>query len=674
MYSAFQQKRASEEILKMQDEAVVAAKRYGLDPFPVIPIECPHTVLLMVASQSGFPQRYPHWRFGMDFEKLSKQHTHGLGRIYELVVNNNPSYAYLLSSNSRSSNRRVISHVQAHSDFFKNNIFFKRTNRNMINRMANHKVRIENYMKELGQDTVEDFIDTCLSLDNLIDTSLMFMGDGEPDPEALAEEDPEISGLSETEFIAHQICKRYGCVVPSHVDENAFDNYLSSYIKNSKEAKELKEKFREEYRERKNDRSFPRKPIKDVLQFLVGHAPLQRWQMDVLSIIREEQYYFVPQAMTKIMNEGWAVFFDTLMMDGHDKTNTYQIENSQDALMRTDETLELAQMTSHVIGDNTRMNPYGLGYVLFQDIEHRWNRGMHGEVYDSCDDIDIIDRWDDYVIFNNLQESSGSDNGSFMENWAKYLSFSRWHAKRKKDPKSAVGYLEAPDLWNRLFDPDSNCPLERTRGVRKTLDRVLDEIEEFEQEYETIKEDKDLWIEPSWHDYHREFPGRIDVGLGRQKIFEVSRTHCDLTFISSFMTFDMAYRNNLFRLREMKGKAMQMPDGSIREITWQDIQKNFYGAKQQLIFQLTNNGNPEIELVDANHDNRGEIMLKHVFRGLPLDRQYAEDTLRNLEEIWKKPVNITTYEEKEGYLKEIILRCEEGEIEDDLSEFPTLTP
>ena len=40
--------------------------------------------------------------------------------------------------------------------------------------------------------------------------------------------------------------------------------------------------------------------------FLLDHAPLERWERDVLAVIREEAYYFVPQMQTKIMNEGWA--------------------------------------------------------------------------------------------------------------------------------------------------------------------------------------------------------------------------------------------------------------------------------------------------------------------------------------------------------------------------------
>ena len=46
---------------------------------------------------------------------------------------------------------------------------------------------------------------------------------------------------------------------------------------------------------------FPERPEKDVLLFLIEHAPLKNWQRDILSIVRDEAYYFYPQAQTKII-------------------------------------------------------------------------------------------------------------------------------------------------------------------------------------------------------------------------------------------------------------------------------------------------------------------------------------------------------------------------------------
>jgi len=64
-----------------------------------------------VAAYDGFPSRYPHWRFGMEYERLSKSYAWGLHRIYEMVINTDPCYAYLLTSNLEVDQRLVMAHV-----------------------------------------------------------------------------------------------------------------------------------------------------------------------------------------------------------------------------------------------------------------------------------------------------------------------------------------------------------------------------------------------------------------------------------------------------------------------------------------------------------------------------------------------------------------------------------
>ena len=52
-----------------------------------------------IAAYGGFPTRYPHWSFGMSYEELRKGYDYGLSKIYEMVINNDPCYAYLMRSN-----------------------------------------------------------------------------------------------------------------------------------------------------------------------------------------------------------------------------------------------------------------------------------------------------------------------------------------------------------------------------------------------------------------------------------------------------------------------------------------------------------------------------------------------------------------------------------------------
>jgi hypothetical protein len=139
------------------------ARQEGLDFFDTIFEMLDFDQINQIAAYGGFPQRYPHWRFGMEYEKLRKQHSYGLGKIYEMVINNDPCYAYLLNDNEFVDQKTVMAHVYGHCDFFKNNVWFSKTNRKMMDGMANHATRIHRHIDREGFETVEQFIDVCLS-------------------------------------------------------------------------------------------------------------------------------------------------------------------------------------------------------------------------------------------------------------------------------------------------------------------------------------------------------------------------------------------------------------------------------------------------------------------------------------------------------------------------------
>ena len=103
------------------------AAEAGLDFFPTVFEILTYDQMNEIAAYGGFPNRYPHWRFGMEYERLAKSYEYGLSKIYEMVINNNPSYAYLLEGNSLVDQKLVMAHVYAHVDFFKNNFCFRST-------------------------------------------------------------------------------------------------------------------------------------------------------------------------------------------------------------------------------------------------------------------------------------------------------------------------------------------------------------------------------------------------------------------------------------------------------------------------------------------------------------------------------------------------------------------
>ena len=121
------------------------------------------------------------------------------------------------------------------------------------------------------------------------------------------------------------------------------------------------------------------------------------------------------------------------------------------------------------------------------------------------------------------------------------------------------------------------------------------------------------------------------LGLGREKIFEVRKIYNDVTFIESFLTPEFCARHKLFSFEFNRASNH-----------YEIASREFKIIKEKLLFHLTNFGQPFIEVVDANYDNRAELLLKHVHHGIDLDLDYAKDVLKNMYDIWKRPVLIET--------------------------------
>lgn len=357
-----------------QDRIEKIAMEYGLDFFPTVFEMLSYDQMNEVAAYGGFPNRYPHWRFGMDYERLSKSYEYGLSKIYEMVINNNPSFAYLLEGNSYTDQKLVMCHVYGHVDFFKNNFAFRATdldasgdvvdptaghageyrpNRKWVDRMANHGSAVRRIVDRHGIAKVETFIDVCLSLENLIDPYSRFVVRRRP---AEVEEEP-----SEVQ-----------------VPRLRAKDYMEAFINPEEFLEEQKQKILEE---REQQKKHPVQPEQDALLFLLDFAPLERWERVILSIIREEAYYFAPQMQTKIMNEGWASYWHSLLM-------TERVADTTDII-------EYAENNAGVMATSGgRLNPYKLGVELFRDIEDRWNKGRFGREWEECSDLDEKRSWD----------------------------------------------------------------------------------------------------------------------------------------------------------------------------------------------------------------------------------------------------------------------------------------
>src|SRR3954469_16446625 len=153
----------------LKDEIEGYARDYGLDFYETIFEVVDADDLNEVAAYGGVPTRYPHWAFGGAYEELKKSYDYGLSKIYEMVINNDPCYAYLMRCNHTVDQKLVMAHVYGHCDFFKNNAYFAHTTRKMMDEIANHAARIRRYAERFGEDEVEAFMDKCMSIDDLID-------------------------------------------------------------------------------------------------------------------------------------------------------------------------------------------------------------------------------------------------------------------------------------------------------------------------------------------------------------------------------------------------------------------------------------------------------------------------------------------------------------------------
>lgn len=361
------QRELPQELADVQKVLSAKAREYGLDFFETNFEVVDYDEMSMLAAFGGFPVRYPHWRFGAQYDELSKGYEYGLQKIYEMVINTNPCYAYLLKSNSLMDQKLVIAHVYGHCDFFKNNAWFQPTNRKMLDEMANHAARVHRYIDRYGQEEVETFLDACLSLEDLVDPHAPHIRRRDDNVTSSAAS-PIGKGNDEDET------NDTPGKLPSKDYMDDFINPRAALEKADQEQK-AKQKKKEE------PRTFPPEPERDVLLFLLEHAPLKPWQHDILQIVRDEAYYFAPQAQTKIMNEGWASYWHSTIM------TTFGLSDG--------EVIDYADHHSGTMAMSpNRLNPYKIGIELYRDIEERWDKGQFGHDWETCDDYDEKRRWD----------------------------------------------------------------------------------------------------------------------------------------------------------------------------------------------------------------------------------------------------------------------------------------
>ncbi len=314
MNAAADDRALADAIERIWDEA----QAIGLRPFPTHFEIVPATILYEMGSYL-MPGRFSHWTHGKMYQMQKISYDYGLSKIYELVINTNPCWAFLLETNTPIQNKLVVAHVLGHADFFANNAYFARTSGRMLDSVSLNAERIRGYEFEHGQLEVEQLLDAVLAIQEHVDPYSIEMPD---DP------DDDRTQQRGTPGPYDDLFERDEPIVapPPAPPRNPFR---------------------------------PSEPDRDLLRFIAQHSPiLDDWERDILGIVRAEMLYFYPQMQTKVVNEGWATLCHATLLHRLDLPH--------------DEYVDFADLHAGVTSPGAqRLNPYHLGFNLLKAINER---------------------------------------------------------------------------------------------------------------------------------------------------------------------------------------------------------------------------------------------------------------------------------------------------------------
>lgn len=309
------------------------ARDMGLDPYPVIFESVPAFVLYEFAAYL-IPGRMSHWSYGKTYHGLKLRYDYGLTKLYEMVINSNPAYAFLLESNSELENTFVRAHVMGHVDFFHHNQCFQGTAQDMMERASQHAERVRQYTFEHGLDEVERLLDAVLALQEHVQTKR-----------------PQIAPRSRTK--------------PPPAPVGPLSGWREWALSERPEGASHEVKAGTEEAD-------------DLLRYLARESVhIEDWQRDVINMVHDEMQYFWPQMRTKIMNEGWASYWHVALM--------------RELSLSDEDYLDFARLHSHVTAPIPyQINPYALGYAIFCDIEQREGQDALFIAREVDDDVSFI--------------------------------------------------------------------------------------------------------------------------------------------------------------------------------------------------------------------------------------------------------------------------------------------
>ncbi len=395
-----------------------------LDPFPTNFEVAPANIVYQIGAY-GIPGRFSHWTYGRAYRQMKTQYDYGLSKIYELVINSNPSQAFLLANNPPIDNKFVMAHVLGHTDFFKNNVTFANTRRDMPEAAARNAMRIQSYEDREGRMAVEQTLDAAIAIEQHIDPYHIHRLD----------RDQELKQWRD------QAAKN---AKPVRERDSEFDDLLPRSVS-----------VEQNLGRQALAMMIPPAPDQDLLGFIRNHAPyLQDWQRDVVDIVRSESLYFYPQRRTKIMNEGWAAYWHKRIMR----------EMGDRGLITDAENEAWWKLHSGVVGPSPRsINPYYLGMKIYEYIEDYYNGTLTDEetVQLKKEGIKTYPRYEgllkDSPAMPHLREAMMyNDDQSFIRNYFNKIVADRTemyiYEERHPSPYQQPELVVVEDSWMQIRD------------------------------------------------------------------------------------------------------------------------------------------------------------------------------------------------------------------------------
>ncbi|MEF8906399.1 MAG: SpoVR family protein [Haloarculaceae archaeon] len=595
--SEIEMQREAEKLEEAVDEAANLAEKLGLDPFRVNYWVVDYDDMNELIAYGGFQKRYPHWRWGMQYDRQQKQGQFLGGKAFEIVNNDNPAHAFLQVSNALADQKAVITHVEAHSDFFANNQWFGlfADDPDATAMLARHADTIREYMQDpdIERADVEKWVDHILCLEDNIDQHRPY--------------EPVDTHQETSEF------------EPEEIDDQLEELNISDEVR--------QQVFDDEWLEAQGDdegaANFPAEPEPDILAFLRKHGrqydaeagkavEMEEWQREILEILRAEAYYFAAQKMTKVMNEGWASYVESLMM-------------ADENFAGADEFLTYADHMSQVLG-SPGLNPYKLGLELWQYVENTTNRRHVVErllrvegvtwrnFHDTVDFTEVQDLLepDDLVAAPTEQDLSTVDPEDPRVDAEALEAARAGEVDLETYPWKLLTYEGLAERHYSLTKPQNRGFLSRVgQEELERVSRYMFERDRYDSVAEALAE--------------------VDYTAGWDRMREVRESHNDVTFIDEFLSQEFVDEHDYFTYEYMHASD-----------DYRATSTDAADVKKKLMLQFTNFGKPTIVVADGNYDNRNELLLEHQYNGVALDLEQAKDTLERVFELWGRPVNLRT--------------------------------